>query len=137
MAVSQDVREDGPGNVYVNLNDGFGNPINSVSGSIDVNVTAFSSGTIPNAALTQVPQNGSSVSLLAIDATRKGFVIENNSTAICFLAFAATATTAAGGYTRRLQPNSAYESPTWIYTGAISAIWAATGSGFAEITSCT
>lgn len=84
-------------------------------------------------ALTQVAQNAASVSILASSGTRKGFIIVNDAPAILYLAFGATATTSA--YTAKLQPNSVYTSPLWVYTGAISGIWASAGAGAAVITS--
>lgn len=91
----------------------------------------FSPATSP---MTAVAQSATSVLLLASSASRKSFVIENNSLSMCFIAFGSTAVAASGGYTRRLQPNSAYEPQFGSYTGDISAIWAASGGGYAEIT---
>lgn len=75
-----------------------------------------------SAALTTVTSSNSSTSLLASNANRKGFILYNNSTKKCYVAFSATATTSA--FTVLLQPNSLFESQN-VYTGPISGIWEA------------
>jgi hypothetical protein len=79
------------------------------------------------ATLTLVAGSASSVSILAANANRKGFILVNDNNTVAKMAFAATATATA--YTLKMQPNSVYESPERVYTGAISAIWNAAGTG--------
>ncbi len=83
--------------------------------------------------LAQVALSATSVTILASSASRKGFIVVNDSNRILYLAFGATATTSA--YTVKLQPNTMYESPTAVYTGVISGIWASAGTGNAVVTS--
>lgn len=86
-------------------------------------VTGATAGT---ATMTNVSGSASSVSILALNASRKGVTLFNDSTAICRVAYGATAS--ATSFTVLLQPNSFYEMDT-LYTGAISGIWAsATGA---------
>lgn len=71
--------------------------------------------------------------ILAANANRRGFTIYNDSTSICRVALAATASAAA--FTVLLQPNSFYENNT-LYTGVISGIWAS-AVGSARVTELT
>lgn len=80
-----------------------------------------------NASLTQVARSATSVSVLAANSSRKGFMLQNDSNAKCYVAFAATASTSA--YSVVLHANSLYECPAWVYTGQIAAIWASGGAG--------
>jgi hypothetical protein len=71
---------------------------------------------------TSVASSAATVTLIAANANRRSLTIFNNSTAILYVAFDATATQAgakvpigAGGF---------YEMPSPIYTGVISGIWA-------------
>jgi len=86
------------------------------------------------ATLTQVADNASSVTLLAANDSRRGFVIVNTSSAILFIAFAATATTST--FTYRLVPTATLECfGNNNFTGVISGIWASDpGTGSAVIT---
>ena len=64
--------------------------------------------------------------LAAATATRIGLTIFNDSTAICYVKFGATAS--AASYTVKMQAASYYEVP-YGYTGVVNAIWAsATGA---------
>lgn len=63
-----------------------------------------------------------STSLLSSNATRSGFTVWNASTAILYLDYGATATTAA--YAVRIDPSGYFESPV-AYTGQVSGIWSA------------
>jgi len=78
--------------------------------------------------ITSVSNATSSFTALASNASRKGFVIVNDSTATVSVAFAATASTTA--FTLRLTANASYFSTSLpVYTGIITAIAsAATGS---------
>lgn len=76
-----------------------------------------------SATITAVASSATSVELLAANASRKGFKLFNDSNKDAYVAFAATASTAA--YTLKMAPQSFYESDTVQYTGVISAIWSA------------
>lgn len=69
--------------------------------------------------LTSVANSLTTGVLLASNANRKGFIVYNDSLAIVFLAFAATASTTA--FSSKVQPGAEYE-PGVDYTGVISAI---------------
>lgn len=81
-----------------------------------------------SAAITAVPGNASSVSILASNASRKGAIIFNDSTAALYIKFGATASTTS--FTYKIFPNGTWEmSQNAIYTGAIDGIWdSATGN---------
>lgn len=77
-------------------------------------------------AATNVSGSASSVTVLALNAQRRGATIYNDSTAILYLKLGATASTTS--FTVKMQPDSYYEVP-FGYTGVIDGIWAsATGS---------
>lgn len=87
-----------------------------------------------SAAMTQPAQDAASSTILAANVNRRGFVIENapqDDVSDLFLAFGATATTAA--YTKKLRPGEAWERSGG-YTGVISGIWSAAGGGSAKVT---
>lgn len=71
------------------------------------------------AALTSVSNAITTTVLLASNTARRGFILYNDSLAIVFIAFAATASTTA--FSVKIQPGSEYE-PGIDYTGAISSI---------------
>jgi len=97
------------------------------------NPVTIGSSAAPTATLTQIPDQDTSIQLLAANADRKGVVIVNTSTAILFVAFGATAS--ASAYTYRLTPFATLEiKGDMLYTGAISGIWASNQSGDAQIT---
>lgn len=80
-----------------------------------------------NAALTTVPANVASVTLLASNSARRGAFIYNEGTAILKLAFAAVASATA--FTITLTGNALYEFQFPMYTGIVTGIWdAATGN---------
>lgn len=83
--------------------------------------------------LTSVANSITSVTVLASNAARKGFIVYNDSTVVLFIAFSASATTTA--FSAKLQPGAAYNSDT-LYTGVISGI-AAAASGSARVTEFT
>lgn len=71
------------------------------------------------AAITSVSNAITTGVVLASNTARRGFIVYNDSLAIVFLAFAATASTTA--FSVKMQPGSEYE-PGIDYTGVISAI---------------
>lgn len=77
--------------------------------------------------LSNVASSASSVTLLSSNAARRGATIVNDSTAVLYAKFGATAS--ATSYTYRLPAYSTLELPVPIYTGVIDGIWdSATGN---------
>lgn len=75
---------------------------------------------------TTVASSASNVTLLASNANRLGAILYNDSTAICYVRLAATATSSNFSY--KMMPDSTVEIP-FGYTGIIDGIWAsATGN---------
>ncbi len=92
--------------------------------------------TSTTSALTSVGSNSSSsVTVLALNASRKGAMVFNDSTAILYLKFGATASTTS--FTVQIPANGYYELPgPSIYTGVLDGIWSAT-NGNARVTEIT
>ena len=97
-------------------------------------LTGFDPSRPGTATLTSVPSAITSTVLLAANVNRRKFIITNDSTKTLYVAFAATASTAA--YTLQLPLRGGYESPLDDYTGVISGIWSAV-NGAAKITEIT
>lgn len=76
-------------------------------------------GVSTTATLSSVANSLTTGVLLAANTNRKSYIVFNDSLAVVFLAFAATASTTA--FSTKLQPGSEYE-PGTDYTGVISAI---------------
>lgn len=92
-----------------------------------VNLPTSATGT-----LTSVAAAVANTQLLASNASRKGMYVFNDSSAIMYLAFNATASTTS--YTVQVPANGFFEMPTSpIYTGQINAVWSA-AVGNARIT---
>lgn len=109
--------------------------ISDGSGPVTVDGTITSTDARPaTSVLASVAASVSSVVLRAANAARLGLTIFNDSTAILYLAFAATATTSA--YTVKIGPGDYYELPRPVYTGDISGIWSA-ANGNARVTAVT
>lgn len=87
--------------------------------SSDQSPIAVTNSLSSTAAITSVSNAITSTVLLAANTLRRGFIIYNDSLAIVFVAFAATASTTA--FSVKLQPGSEYE-PGIDYTGIISSI---------------
>lgn len=81
--------------------------------------------------VTSVNDTASSTPLLSASQTRKGFRIFNHSPYRLYVKYAATASIAAGGWNVYIEP---YQ---WLvedgYGGRVDGIWAANGSGYAQI----
>ncbi len=103
----------------VKLTDGSDTASINADGSINVaNVTSVVSST---AVLATLASSTSTQVALAANSDRKGFLLFNDSTTNCFVAFAATASTST--FTMKLIPGMTYQNEAIIYTGIISAIW--------------
>ena len=86
-------------------------------------------------AVTSVGGSASNVTLLASNTSRKGAVIFNDSSAILYVKFGATATTSS--FTYRVNPYQTLEiKGEMLYTGIIEGIWAS-ATGNARITELT
>lgn len=84
-----------------------------------------------SATLANVASSASSVTLLASNAARRGVVIYNESTAILYVKFGATAS--ATSYTVQIPAGGYWEMSHPAYTGIIDGIWSA-ANGNARIT---
>ena len=79
----------------------------------------------------QVATSGTSAQLIAANTSRKGLVVHNDSSAICYMKFGTTASSTS--YTYALQPGAMFEMAHPLYTGRVDVILA-TGSGNAMVT---
>lgn len=109
----------------------FGIP---VTGTITATVTPSKSAT---ATLANIDTSaGTNVTLHVANANRLGFTIYNDSLAVLYVKFGATASTTS--FTILMAAGSYYELPTTsIYTGRIDAILASATTGAARITELT
>lgn len=85
------------------------------------------------ATLSNVASSASNVTLLTANVARKGATIYNDSSAILYVKFGATASTSS--YTVQLPASAYYEVP-FSYTGRIDGIWAS-ANGNARVTELT
>lgn len=86
-------------------------------------------------ATTSVTATTTSTTIIALNTARKGLYVFNDSTAVLYLAFAATASTTA--YITQVPANSLYEMPAKpTYTGLVTGIWSA-ANGAARVTELT
>lgn len=111
--------------------DAGGDAVSVTGGKLDVNAVnaTASSGTI-----TSVASSVSSVTLLALNTSRLGASIYNDSLQTLYLKLGATAS--AASFTVKISSNGYYELPTPVYTGIIDGIWDV-ASGNARITELT
>jgi len=85
--------------------------------------------------VTTVADAAANATLLAANANRLGASIQNDSSAVLYVKFGATASST--DYTVRMVQNSYFEVPFW-YTGRIDGIWASDpNDGAARITELT
>ena len=87
----------------------------------------------PTGTITSVTSTTASQTLLAANTNRRGAMIKNESTAVLYVAFAATASATA--YTKDLIAGEYYEVPAF-YSGIITGIWAS-ANGAARVTEIT
>lgn len=113
-------------------NTGTGSPrvtIATDQAAVPVSVPALA----VTAAVTQVADSASSVTILSLNASRKGYKLFNDSTQAVYVKEGTTATSADASY--KMQPGGFYESVgPGCYTGRIDAIWVANASGSMLIT---
>ena len=98
-------------------------------GLVDLNGNLL--GSVATATLSNVPSSASNVTLIAANTSRKGLFIYNDSTAILYVKFGATASTSS--FTFRLTPTGLYEMQPPVYQGIVDGIWAS-AAGNARIT---
>lgn len=82
---------------------------------------------------TSVASSATNVTLLASNTSRKGVILFNDSTQICYVRYAATATSS--NYTLKMHPDDYHEVP-FGYTGIIDGIWAS-ANGSMRVTEIT
>lgn len=87
------------------------------------------------ATLTNVNDTNASTALVAANASRLHAKCFNDSTAILYINYGATATTSA--FTERVEPGGSWFMEWPIYTGVINGIWSADASGAARCTELT
>jgi len=88
-----------------------------------------------SATLTNVAASVTTVTVLALNISRKHAVFFNDSTSICYLKFGSAASTSS--YTVQMAANSYYELPTfYMYNGILAGIWIA-ASGNMRVTELT
>lgn len=88
--------------------------------SIDGKLSPASGGMFPQII------TGSSQSLLAANASRKGFSVYNDSNGPAWIAVGPTASS--GQFVFEMFPKGYWEGPSWVYTGQISGLGAGTGA---------
>ncbi|MBO0884367.1 MAG: hypothetical protein J2P17_29365 [Mycobacterium sp.] len=86
------------------------------------------------ATITSVAGSATTVSLLASNTGAKLRTAFNDSTATLYLKYGTTASTSS--YTVQMPPNSYYEFPQPLYTGAVDGIWSA-ANGNVRLTEVT
>jgi hypothetical protein len=89
---------------------------------------------VKSAIITSRSSSASSVKLVDANGYRRGLIIVNTDANALYLRYGDTATAAADGFTVIVPTNGTWEMPLPVYTGRIDGIWAADGSGVAEIT---
>ncbi|MEP6651815.1 MAG: hypothetical protein ABJA82_00560 [Myxococcales bacterium] len=103
----------------------------AVTQPVSGTVTALNP-TVASATLTSVTASITSVTCVASNASRRGAFIYNDSTALLYAAFAASASTSA--FTVRIASQGYYEMPSYsVYTGIITCIWPS-AAGAARVT---
>lgn len=106
----------------------------SVWKQISASVQAIASRAALAATLSNVASSATNVTLLASNASRRGATIFNDSTAVLYVKFGATAS--ATSHVVQMAAGSYYELPQPVYTGVIDGIWAS-ANGSARITELT
>jgi hypothetical protein len=77
---------------------------------------------VTSATLANVASSATNVTLFAANAAAKGRMVHNDSTAVLYVKFGATATSSS--YTVKMAADSYYEFPEPVYTGIVDGIWA-------------
>lgn len=93
---------------------------------------SFQGGSTSNSTVTSVGDEVVSTTLLSANDDRTGFILFNDSTAIAYVKFGATASTSS--FTVRLTPYAVYTSDVPVYRGVIDCIWASDAGGNMRVT---
>ena len=136
MPLTETFNQDANSNITINGTGVAGTPtggILSIQGETGMTPVTVTQSSASIGTLTTVASSATSVSLLATNANRKGFLLYNNSTKIAYVAF--TATAASTAFTIQMPPQSVFESQS-LYTRVISGIWAA-ANGNMQVTELT
>lgn len=83
-----------------------------------------------------VNDGAASVTVLALNTSRRGATFYNDSTSTLYLLIA-TGTASATNYSVQMGPGAYFELPTWprgVYTGDIKGIWSSDASGAVRVT---
>lgn len=99
-----------------------------------INVQDVTTSPARTTSVTSVASSASSVTLLTADDARRGCAVFNDSSAILYMKFGATATTSS--YTIKMAAGTYYEFPLPCYQGVVDGIWAS-ANGSARITELT
>jgi hypothetical protein len=91
-------------------------------------------GTAGTAAVTSPASSATNATLVAANVNRIGMIVYNDSTAILYLKYGATAS--ATSFTVPMGPGAYWEMAPPIYTGQVDGIWSA-ANGNARITELT
>lgn len=84
-----------------------------------------------NATLANVASSATNVNIFAAAGDTNGRIIYNDSSAILYIKFGATASTTS--YTMQIAAGASYTFPTPMYAGNVDGIWAS-ANGFARTT---
>ena len=105
--------------------------LDSSGSPVTIGTSAISAATLSN-----VVDSASSVTVLAANSSRKGAIIHNDSSAVLYLKYGATASTSS--FTYRLNPFQTLEIKSdALYLGIIDGIWASDAGGSARVTELT
>lgn len=110
-------------------------PTTDLKGNLNVNVVNGGANSATGT-LTQVAYTTSSTTILAANASRKGAIIYNNANRTLYVGLTSSAVSAAA-FTTALVASGGYWEVPFGYTGQINGIWAAGGSGNAQVTENT
>ena len=139
-AVVTDLETEGSGSdkhTLMGLTKGQLQHLGNILDAVDLLATAAKQadlGASDAADITSVASLATSQQLLAVNLNRKGLMIYNSDANALSVKYGVTATTSAGGRSFVIPSSGLWEMPQPIYTGRIDGIWAADGSGSAEIT---
>jgi hypothetical protein len=75
------------------------------------------------ATVTKTASSATVITLLPFNESRGGLVLYNDSTQVCYIKFGTAATT--DDWTMKMEADSVWIMPQPVYTGIITAIWAA------------
>lgn len=100
--------------------------------ALDTNVPIASPATA--ASLANVASSATNVTLKAANASRRGLAIFNDSEAVLYVKFGATASSSS--FTVKIAAGGYYEMPQPIYVGIVDGIWAS-ANGNARVTELT